>query len=184
MPESGMPRGAAAPALPPRPANGKRYLLVLDMDLLAADEELGLEPINYLVARQEQEPCEVVVLSLVSTRQARMSPMELLLGANRGVFPRAPRPDYDVSAAAEHRVDLAVRHLHTIGCQASGLISDKGLVQAVRAETRAHQYDQVILATGREGGRWSARVHLDPVHRLRRRLGQRLIIFPPGLGSR
>ena len=32
-----------------------RYLLVLDMDLLAADEEFGLEPINYLVARQEQE---------------------------------------------------------------------------------------------------------------------------------
>ena len=31
----------------------RRYLLVLDMDLLALDEELGLEPINYLVAQQE-----------------------------------------------------------------------------------------------------------------------------------
>ena len=29
----------------------RRYLLVLDMDLLAADERLGLEPISYLLAR-------------------------------------------------------------------------------------------------------------------------------------
>ena len=27
----------------------RRYLVVLDMDFLAADEELNLEPINYLV---------------------------------------------------------------------------------------------------------------------------------------
>jgi hypothetical protein len=45
----------------------RRFLLVLDMDLLALDEELDLEPINYLIARQEQEPCEVVVLSLTDT---------------------------------------------------------------------------------------------------------------------
>jgi hypothetical protein len=42
----------------------RRYLLVLDMDLLAADEQLGLEPISYLLARQQEQPCEVVVLSL------------------------------------------------------------------------------------------------------------------------
>ena len=29
----------------------RRYLLVLDMDLLALDEELDLQPINYLVGR-------------------------------------------------------------------------------------------------------------------------------------
>jgi hypothetical protein len=29
----------------------RRYLVVLDMDLLAADEELDLEPISYLAAR-------------------------------------------------------------------------------------------------------------------------------------
>jgi len=50
----------------------RRYLLVLDMDLLAVDDELDLEPINYLVAQQEREPCTVVVLSLVDTRQARL----------------------------------------------------------------------------------------------------------------
>jgi len=33
----------------------RRYLLVLDMDLLALGEELSQEPINYLVARQERE---------------------------------------------------------------------------------------------------------------------------------
>ena len=59
----------------------RRYLLVLDMDLLAQNEELDLEPINYLVARQEQERGEVVVLSVVANRQVKLSPMELLLGA-------------------------------------------------------------------------------------------------------
>jgi hypothetical protein len=33
----------------------RRYLLVLVMDLLAMDEEHDLEPISYLVVRQEQE---------------------------------------------------------------------------------------------------------------------------------
>jgi hypothetical protein len=49
----------------------QRYLLVLDADLLALDEKLGLEPISYLVERQEQEPCEVVVLSLADTGQTK-----------------------------------------------------------------------------------------------------------------
>jgi len=44
----------------------RRYLLVLDMDLLAVDEQLGLESISYLLARQQEQPCEVVVLSLAS----------------------------------------------------------------------------------------------------------------------
>ena len=34
----------------------RRYLLVLDMDLLALDEELDLRPINYLVARPPFKP--------------------------------------------------------------------------------------------------------------------------------
>jgi hypothetical protein len=45
----------------------QRYLLVLDMDLLAVDDQLGLEPISYLIARQEQQRCEVVVLPLATT---------------------------------------------------------------------------------------------------------------------
>jgi len=84
----------------------RRYLLVLDMDLLAVDEELDLEPINHLVARQEQEPCEVVVMSLVRSRQAtgrqggsslarrlRRDPihqLRLRLGARLIVFPPGP----------------------------------------------------------------------------------------------
>jgi hypothetical protein len=160
----------------------RRYLLVLDMDLLAVDEEFSLEPINYLVAQQEREPCEVVVLSLVDTRQARLPAMELLLGARVGKFPRAPRPDHDIDAAAEHRMNLAVRHLRAIGCQASGIISDEAdLVKAVRPETRRKDYTAVVLAIGRQRGSWLARrLHLDPVHQLRRRLGKRLIVFPLG----
>jgi hypothetical protein len=160
----------------------RRYLLVLDMDLLAVDEELDLKPINHLVARQEQEPCEVVVMSLVRSRQARLPAMELLLGARAGKFPVAPRPDHDIGAEAEHRMDLAVRHLKTIGCQASGLLSDEDdLVKAVRSETQRHDYDEVILATGGQGGSPLARgLHLDPIHQLRRHLGQRLIVFPHG----
>ena len=159
-----------------------RYLLVLDMDLLAVDEEFDLEPINYLVTRQEREPCQVLVMSLVWTRQARLPAMELLLGARVGKFPVAPRPDHDISAAAEHRMNLAIRYLNTLDCQASGLVSDENnLVKAVRSETRRHDYDEVILATGRQRGSWLAReLRLDPVHQLRWRLGQRLIVFPLG----
>jgi hypothetical protein len=137
----------------------RQYLLVLDTDLLALNEELDLGPINYLVAQQEQQPCDVVVLSLIATRQAKLSPLELLLGAATAQghsapakYPGAPQPGHDISAAAEHRMNLAVRHLNAIGCQASGIISDQELLRAVRAETRAHDYDEVILATGRPGG--------------------------------
>jgi len=166
----------------------RRYLFVLDMDLLALDEELNLQPINYLVAQQEQQPCEVVVLSLVATRQAKLSPLELVLGAATGhaqsapaKYPVAPQVGHDVNAAAEHRMRRAVRHLKTIGCQASGLISDQELVKAVAAETRRHDYDEVIVATGRQGGTRLARsLRLDPVHKLRRRWGQRLTVFAPG----
>ncbi len=163
----------------------RRYLLVLDMDLLAVDEELDLEPINYLIARQEQEPCEVVVLSLIRSRQARLPAMELLLGARAGKFPVAPRPDHDIGAAAEHRMNLAIRHLKTIGCQASGLLSDEDdLAKAVRSETSRHDYDEVILATGRQGGSSLARgLRLDPIHQLRRRFGPRLIVFPRAPGT-
>jgi hypothetical protein len=163
----------------------RRYLVVLDMDLLAADEELDLEPISYLVAQQEREPCEAVVLSLANTRQVRLPAAELLLGAPVGKFPVAPQPTHNLGAAAEHRLNLAVRHLKTIGCEASGLISDEeDLVKAVRSETRSHDYAAVLLVTGRQRGSWSARrLHLDPVHRLRRRLGSRLVVFPLGPGA-
>jgi hypothetical protein len=164
----------------------RRYLLVLDMDLLAVDEKLGLEPISYLLARQEEDPSEVVVLSLADRRQARLPALELLLGTSSNItkFPVAPRPGHDIGAAAEHRLSLAVRHLRVIGCRASGYISDDDLVTAVRAETRAHRYDQVILATGRQHGTWPSRVlHRDPARRLLRLLGQRLVVFPlaPGV---
>jgi hypothetical protein len=163
----------------------RRYLLVLDMDLLALDEELDLQPINHLVARQEKERAEVVVLSLAATGQAKLSLLELGLGAAISLnipmpvkYPVAPRPGHDINAAAEHRMNRAVRQLKTIGYQASGLISDQELVKAVRAETRAHDYDEVILATGRPSGSWLARrLHLDPIHQLRRRWGPRLVIF-------
>ena len=51
----------------------RRYLLVLDMDLLGLGEELDLGPINYLAARPEQERGEVVVLSVVASRQVNSS---------------------------------------------------------------------------------------------------------------
>jgi hypothetical protein len=156
----------------------RRYLLVLDMDLLALDKELDLEPINYLVAHQQQEPCEAVVLSLTDTRQAKLPTMELLLGAQVGKFPVAPQPDHDVSAAAEHRMNLAVSHLKAIGCQASGVISDQDLLTAVRSETRGHDYDELIVATsGQSGSRLARALHLDPLHHLRRHWGKRLVLF-------
>jgi hypothetical protein len=162
-----------------------RYLLVLDTGLLALDEKPGLEPVNYLVERQAQEPCEVVVLSLADTGQTKLSSLELLLGGATAhatsapaKFPTGPRPDHNVSAAAEHRMNLTVRHLTTIGCQASGLISDEDLVKAVDAETRRHDYDEVVLMTSGHDGSWLARtLHLDPIHHLQRRWGKKLTVF-------
>jgi hypothetical protein len=155
------------------------------MDFLAADEELGLEPINYLAVQQEQGPYEAVVLSLANTSQARLPAAELLLGAQVGKFPVAPRPRYNVGAAAEHRMNLAVRHLTAIGCQASGFISDEqDLVKTVMSEVRNHDYAAVLLVTGRQRGSLLSRwLHLDPVHRLRRRLRQQLVVFPLGLDA-
>ena len=163
----------------------RRYLLVLDTDLPITDEELRGGPIGVPAAGDGQEPAEVVVLSL--TGAPRGSAMELLLGGGVSigtvapVVARAPLPGHDVSAAAEHRMRRAVQHLTRIGCQASGIISDSDLLEAVRAETRAHDYDQVILATSGQGGPWLARLlRRDPVHRLRRRLKQRLTVLPLG----
>src|ERR1700733_14747922 len=119
--------------------NMQRCLLVLDMDLLAMDEEHDLEPISYLVARQEREPCEVVVLSLTANRPKM--PVELLAGAGIPQHPDlAHRPDDDISVNAEHRKDRAVQHLANIGCQASGIISYDDLVTAVGPGTRAPPY--------------------------------------------
>jgi hypothetical protein len=170
----------------------RRCLLVLDMDLPGLGEELDLEPVNYLGERPEQERGDVVVLSVVASRQVKLSPMELLLGAATAhgqsapaKYPTGPQPGHDVTAAAEHHMNLAVRHLKAIGYRASGLISDQELVKAVRAETRAHHYDEVILATGRQGGSWLARgLHRDPVHQLRQRWGRHLVIFAAGPGTK
>jgi hypothetical protein len=78
-------------------------------------------------------------------------------------------------------MNLTVRQLRTIGCQASGLISDEDLVKAVDAETRRHDYDEVILATSGHEGSWLARIlHLDPIHHLQRRWGKKLTVFTTG----
>jgi hypothetical protein len=158
----------------------RRYLVVLDMDFLAADEEFDLEPINYLVAQQEEGPLEAVVLSLVDTRETKLPGMEMLLGAQAGKFPIAPTPSHDIGAEAEHRMNLTVRHLTSIGCQANGIVSDDDdLVKVVRSEVRHHDYAAVLLLAGRPHSSALARwLHLDPVHRLRWHLGDRLVVFP------
>ena len=76
-------------------------------------------------------------------------------------------------------MNLAVQRLKAIGCRASGIISDNDVLEAVRAESRAHRYDQVILVTSRQGGTWLALLlHRDPIHKLRRRWRQQLTVFP------
>jgi hypothetical protein len=67
----------------------RRYLLVLDMDLLAVDEQCDLGPISYLAGRQEHEPCEVVVLSL-ATGQPPASYGDADLRWDREDAPSAP----------------------------------------------------------------------------------------------
>jgi hypothetical protein len=78
----------------------RRYLLVLDMDLLAMDEEHNLEPIEPKIH------------------------IERLAGAGIPKHPSlVPPPDHGVGADAEHRMNRAVQHLKMIGYQASGIIS-------------------------------------------------------------
>src|SRR5579859_2671255 len=163
----------------------QRYLLVLDTDLPVTEEGPILGTVAHLAAGHGQEPPEVVVLSMVSG--PRGSTMELLLGAGISigtvvpVLSRAPRPDQHVGAAAEHRMHQAVQQLKAAGCKASGIISDHDMLEAVRAETRAHDYDQVILATSRRDGPWLARLmRRDPVHRLRRRCKQPVTVVSLG----
>ena len=163
----------------------QRYLLVLDTDLPVTDEGPIRGAVAHLTAGHAQEPPEVVVLSMVSA--PRGSTMELLLGAGISigtvvpVLSRAPRPDQHVSAGAEHRMHQAVQQLKAAGCEASGIISDQDMLEAVRAETRAHDYDQVILATSRQDGPWLARLlRRDPVHRLRGRCKQPVTVVPLG----
>jgi hypothetical protein len=163
----------------------QRYLLVLDTDLPVTRKELDQGPISLLAARHAQEPSEVVVLSLAATGPARSS-LDLLLGTAITLhmpvpakYPIASRPDRDVNAAAERRMILVVQRLKEIGCRASGIISDHDVLEAVRAESRAHRYDQVILVTSRQGGTWLALLlHRDPIHKLRRRWRQQLTVFP------
>jgi hypothetical protein len=148
----------------------QRCLLVFDMDLLGLGEELDLGPINYLAGRPEQE-----LLLGAATAHGQSAPAK---------YPTGPQPGHGVNADAEHRMNLAVRRLKAIGYLASGLTSDEELVKAMRVETRRHDYDEVILATCRQGGSWLARgLHRDPVHQLRRRWAQRLVIFSPGPGT-
>ena len=163
----------------------QRYLLVLDTDLPVTDEVPIRGAVAPLAAGDAQERPDVVVLSLVSG--PRGSTMELLLGGATSigtaapVLTRAPQADHDVGAAAEHRLHRAVQQLTAAGCQASGIVSDHDMLEAVRAETRAHDYDQVILATSRPGGPWLARLlRRDPVHRLRRRCKQPVTVVPLG----
>jgi hypothetical protein len=115
----------------------RRCLLVLDRDLATADEPKP-GPVSYLAAGQEEEPCEVVVLGLVRSRQ--------------------------------------------VGCHAIGISTrQRQLGLAVRGEIHGRHYDEVILVTGRSSGTWLTRLlRLDPVHRLRLRLGHRLTVFPLG----
>lgn len=132
-----------------------------------------------------------MVLSLVNTGQTKLSSLELVLGgAANGIFapakfPATPRPGHDINAAAEHRMDLTVRHLTAIGCQASGLVSDEDLVKAVDAETRRHDYDEIILMASNQDGSWLARtLHLDLVHHLQRHWGKKLTAFITDLSSK
>ena len=72
-----------------------------------------------------------MVLSVAASRQVKLSPLELLLGAATAhgqsapaKYPTGPQPGHDVTAAAEHRMRLVVLQLKAVVYRASGLISD------------------------------------------------------------
>ena len=133
------------------------YLLVLDRDLVTADEPrpepvdyLAARQVDYLAAREEQEPCQVTVLALVRSSKAQV-PIDMRLRSSRtfGRLGGANLPEHDVRAA-EHRMNSAVLQLEQVGCHAMGVITrQRQLGLAVRGETHGRHYDEVILVTGR-----------------------------------
>jgi hypothetical protein len=159
----------------------RRYLLVLDRELATADEPRPA-PVSYLAARQEEEPCQVVVLALVRSLGHQVPTfMRLRMSASIGRYGRANLPKHDVRAT-EHRMSSAVLQLERVGCHATGVITrQRQLGLAVRGEIHGRHYDEVLLVTGRSSGTWLTRfLRLDPAHQLRLRLGHRLTIFPLG----
>jgi hypothetical protein len=162
----------------------RQYLFVLDRDLCSADDQSDPEPVKYLAARQEEEPGKVVVLTLVPTRQAQVpASMQLYKSRSIGRYQRTALPRHDVRAA-EHRMHAAVQQLERIGCHATGVITgQRQLVNAVRAQVHGRDYEEVIVVTGKPSS-WLVRaLRLDPVQRLRVRLGHRLVVFPLGTGA-
>jgi len=86
-----------------------------------------------------------------------------------------------VPARSQHRCRGRASHEHAPSegdrRPSDGFIREDDLVAAVRTETRVHHYDQVIPATSRRPSAWLAQaLRRDPAHRLRPRLGQRLIV--------
>ena len=46
------------------------------------------------------------------------------------------------------------------------------------AETRSHDYDEIILMTSSQEGSWLARaLHMDPIHHLQRHWARKLTLF-------
>lgn len=72
-------------------------------------------------------------------------------------------------------MNSAVLQLEQVGCHAVGIITpQRQLGLAVRGEIHGRHYHEVV--TGRSSS-WLARLlRLDPVHRLRVRLGHRLTV--------
>jgi hypothetical protein len=105
----------------------RRHLLVLDMDLPAADEKFDLEPVNYLVALEEQGPCEAVVLSLANTAQARLPAAELLLGAQSGSSrSRRGRATTSTTPPCSWCPGIPAAHRCRVGCTWTRLASSGG----------------------------------------------------------
>ena len=115
----------------------RRYLLVLDKDLITADDQSSPEPIRYLAARQEEEPCEVVVLSLVRISQPRLPLVTRSGPKSTSIDPltRANLGKHDASAAKD-RMNSAVHLLEQVGCHAMGVVSRQQQVPPARRRRR------------------------------------------------
>jgi len=101
----------------------RRYLLVLDRELISTGEQSRPEAISYIARRHEHEPCEVTALSLLTSSQPQVPPFMALYMADKiGRDSKAPLPDQDIRAV-EHRMDSAVQQLEITGCHATGVLT-------------------------------------------------------------
>jgi hypothetical protein len=149
-----------------------RLLVVVDTELTVGEERRDWALLATLVGANGPASIDVHVLALID--RPRTSTVDGafggVLGASIGSLPRAHRLGYSPAESARQRLDRSLQYLRGLRLRASGDIAPGTPVQAVRRELARREHDRVVLLLQRRPSPVTSVLHLDPYHRLRRRL--------------